>query len=148
MPIAHFHLVDGVYTAEQRRRLLTAASRCYAEVLDSPIDRVRVFIVGYPADNVATAGAVVADGAAPAPYFTALVLAGRDLEQRHRLAEVFTDLIVEILEVPRSLVRGQISEVAPTNWYIAGQPAAAVRAAETAARARPESAPEPAIAAE
>lgn len=135
MPVAHFHLVDGAYTSQQRHRLLTEASRCYAEVLDSPVDRVRTFVVRYAPEDVATAGSVIADGGAPAPYFTAIVLAGRPIEQRQRLAARFTDLIVEILGTPRSLVRGQIIEVDPANWYIAGQAAAGTRADEVAARA-------------
>jgi phenylpyruvate tautomerase PptA (4-oxalocrotonate tautomerase family) len=135
MPVAHFHLVDGAYTAEQRRTLLTEASRCYAEVLGSPIERVRVFVVRYDPGDVAAAGSVVSDGATPAPYFTAIVLAGRPAAQRQVLAARFTDLIVDILGAQRSLVRGRIVEVDPANWFIEGEPAAGVRAAEIAARA-------------
>lgn len=135
MPVAHFHLVDGAYTAGQRRRLLADASRCYAEVLDSPIERVRAFVVRYGPDDAATAGTVIADGGTPAPYFTAIVLTGRPIEQRQELAARFTDLIVEILGAQRDLVRGQIVEVDPVNWSIAGNPAAAARADEVAARA-------------
>lgn len=120
MPVAHFHLVDTSYTTEQRRRLLTEATRCYAEVLDSSLERVRTFVVGYAPEHVATAGAVVADGGIPAPYFTAIVLADRPAAQRQELLARFTDLIVEILEAPRSVVRGQIIEVDPANWGIAG----------------------------
>ncbi|MEZ7240866.1 tautomerase family protein [Rhodococcus sp. GXMU-t2271] len=135
MPVAHFHLVDGAYTAGQRRRLLADASRCYAEVLESPIERVRAFVVRYGPDDAATAGTAIADGGTPAPYFTAIVLAGRPIEQRQELAARFTDLIVEILGAQRDLVRGQIVEVDPVNWSIAGNPAAAARADEVAARA-------------
>lgn len=135
MPIAHFHLVDGAYSTEQRRRLLTEASRCYAEVLDSPVERVRTFAVRYAPEDVATGDSLVADGGTPAPYFTAIVLAGRPVEQRQQLAARFTDLIVEILGVSRSLVRGQVVEVNPDNWYIAGTAASANRASEIAARA-------------
>ncbi|ATQ31356.1 tautomerase family protein [Rhodococcus ruber] len=135
MPVAHFHLVDGAYTAGQRRRLLADASRCYAEVLDSPIERVRAFVVRYDPDDVATSGTVIADGGTPAPYFTAIVLAGRPIAQRQELAARFTDLIVEILGAPRESVRGRIVEADPVNWFIAGDPAAAARADEVAARA-------------
>ncbi|QYB02023.1 tautomerase family protein [Rhodococcus sp. USK10] len=135
MPVAHFHLVDGAYTAEQRHTLLTEASRCYSEVLDSPIDRVRAFIVCYAPDDVAVAGTVVADGAPPAPYFTAIVLAGRPAEQRLELASRLTDVVVDVLDTPRSLVRGQVVEVDPANWAIAGTAAAAIRADEIASRA-------------
>ena len=136
MPVAHFHLVDGAYTAEQHRELLTAASRCYSEVLDSPIERVRAFIVRYHPDDAAVAGTAVGAGAPPAPYFTAIVLAGRPGRQRQELAARLTDLIVDILGAQRALVRGQIVEVDPANWAIAGNPAATTRAGEITARTR------------
>ncbi|QTJ68310.1 tautomerase family protein [Rhodococcus sp. ZPP] len=136
MPVAHFHLVDGAYTAEQHRELLTAASRCYSEVLGSPIERVRVFIIRYHPDDVAVAGNTVTDGAPAAPYFTAIVLADRPARQRQELAARFTDLIVEVLGAQRSLVRGQIVEIAPENWTIAGTAAATTRADEIADRAQ------------
>lgn len=135
MPVAHFHLVDGAYTADQHRELLTAASHCYAEVLDSPLERVRTFIVRYEPGDVAGAGVTVADAAPPAPYFTAIVLAGRPATQRQELAARFTDLIVDLLGAQRSLVRGQIVEVDPANWAIAGTAAATTRASEIAGRA-------------
>ncbi|GCE44854.1 hypothetical protein Rhow_000480 [Rhodococcus wratislaviensis] len=135
MPVAHFHLVDGAYTPEQHRELLTAASRCYSEVLGSPLERIRAFIVRYHPDDVAVAGTVVGAGAPPALYFTAIVLAGRPATQRQELAARFTDLIVDLLGAQRSLVRGQIVEVDPANWAIAGTAAATTRASEIAGRA-------------
>ena len=48
----------------------------------------------------------------PAPYFTAIVLEGRPVEQRHRLLAEVTDLIVEVLDATRSRVRGRIIQAA------------------------------------
>ncbi|MEV8195381.1 tautomerase family protein [Rhodococcus pyridinivorans] len=135
MPVAHFHLVDGVYTSDQHRRLLIEASRAYAEVLGAPMDRVRMFIVRYSPEDVATAGTIVSDGGVAAPYFTAVVLAGRPVEQRQELAARFTNLIVEILGSTKEPVRGRIIEVDPENWSIAGTSAATLRADEIATRA-------------
>ena len=92
-------------------------------------------MVRYHPDDVAVAGTVVGAGAPPSPYFTAIVLAGRPALQRQELAERFTDLIVDILGAQRSLVRGQVIEVDPANWVIAGNPADTLRAGEIAARA-------------
>jgi phenylpyruvate tautomerase PptA (4-oxalocrotonate tautomerase family) len=133
MPVAHFHLVEGSFTADQGRRLLTEASRCYAQVLESPIERVRAFIVRYGPMDVATSGAFYASSA---PYFTAVVLAGRHVAQRHELAARLTDVVVDVLEVDRRGVRGRIVEVLPENWFIAGVPAAAARSEEISARAQ------------
>ncbi|MEU7812569.1 tautomerase family protein [Pseudonocardia sp. NPDC049154] len=135
MPVAHFHIVRRGVDPAQRRRLLVEASRVYAEVLDSPIERVRVFVVEYDPESAAVGGEVVAEGAPAAPYFTAIVLAGRPATQRQELLARLTDLVVDVLGAERRLVRGRIVEVAPENWAIGGVAAASVRADEIAARA-------------
>lgn len=136
MPVAHFHLVNGAYPDAAVEDLLVRASIHYAEILESPIDRVRAFAVRYAPAAVAVAGRLVSEGAPPAPYFTAIVLAGRPVAEREALARRFTDLIVQCLDVDRALVRGQIIEVSPENWSIAGDLAIVARAAEVDARAR------------
>lgn len=135
MPIVHFHLVQGAYPADRVGALLRRASRRYAEILDSPLERVRAFAVTYPPGQVAVAGELVAHGAPPAPYFEFLVLAGRPAAQRHALLAAFTDLIVEELGVDRGLVRGKVVQLDPDDWAIGGVPAGAARASEIAARA-------------
>ncbi len=135
MPIAHFHLPSGYATPDQERRLLLDASAAYSRVLESPIERVRAFVVHYDPASIAVAGRIVADGGAVAPYFTAIVLAGRPAAQRHELLRAFTDLIVDVLDVDRGQVRGQIIEVAPENWGIGGVPASGMRSGEIAERA-------------
>ncbi|BBY61917.1 tautomerase family protein [Mycolicibacterium helvum] len=134
MPVAHFHLIDGAFTDAQRHRLLTEASRCYAEILASPLDRTRVFIVGYKPADVAVGGLIDPETSNTAPYFTAIVLAGRSVEQRQQLAARFTDLLETIMGVPRAAIRGRIIEVEPENWSIGGRSAAEQRAEEIAAR--------------
>ncbi|GAA2892544.1 hypothetical protein GCM10010472_58840 [Pseudonocardia halophobica] len=135
MPVAHFHVVRAGVDPARRRRLLVEASRIYAEVLDSPIERVRVFVVEYDAEAAAVGGEIVAEGAPAAPYFTAIVLAGRPAAQREELLARLTDLVVDVLGVERRRVRGRIVEVAPENWAIGGVAAASARADEIAARA-------------
>ena len=88
----------------------------------------------------------------PAPYFTAIVLEGRPVEQRHRLLAELTDLLVDVLGATRSRVRGRIIQVPPDDWAIGGVPASGraagrdrrttemtgrERGAATPARARP-----------
>lgn len=65
MPVAHFHLPASTFTAGQERDLLVRASATYSRVLDSPIERVRAFLVHYPASSIAVAG--VLDSVSPAP---------------------------------------------------------------------------------
>ena len=136
MPIATFHLAEGQYDDDAVGRLLVAASRLYAQVLDSPMDRVRTFASLYRPQHCAVAGELVASGASAAPFFEFIVLAGRPVEQRHALLQGFTDLVVEHLDVPRDLIRGRAIEVAPDDWGIAGEPASLRRRTEIEARAR------------
>lgn len=135
MPVAHVHLPADTFDDQRCRRMLLDLSEVYARILDSPIERVRVFLEFHPPSAVAVGGRIVAEGGPPAPFFTAIVLAGRPESQRRDLLRAFTDTLVDCLGVDRSLVRGRIIEVAPANWGIAGDTAAETRAAEIAARA-------------
>ncbi|MCF8478842.1 MAG: tautomerase family protein [Rhodospirillum sp.] len=128
MPIVHFHLVEGAASPDQERCLLEEASRLYADVLSSPMDRVRVLIQTYPPSRVALAGKVQAMGDKGAPYFEFLVLEGRSLDQRQALLAGFTDLLVHLLGVDRGLIRGHCRRVQPEEWAIGGVPAALARA--------------------
>ena len=135
MPVLHIHLARGQHPAAQVGELLLACSRRFAEVLKSPLDRIRVFACEYDPALVCLGGRLVSDGAPPAPYFSFVVLQGRSLEDRQRLLAGFTDLIVEHLGVDRGRVRGSVQTVAPDDWAIGGQPASLLRQAEISARA-------------
>lgn len=132
MPIAHLHIIDP--TPQQKRDLLRRASEAYAEVFESPLERVRVFIHAYPADCAAVGGVPVSDGAPAAPFFSLLAMGGRPIDQQQRAVKAFTDLLEDVLGIDRSLIRGMVTEANPDTWGIAGEPASAVRAAELAAR--------------
>jgi phenylpyruvate tautomerase PptA (4-oxalocrotonate tautomerase family) len=137
VPILEVHVVEGDHTPAEHARLLELLSRRYAEVLESPLERVRAYVTVHAREHWATAGATaVAPDSEPAPYFTAIVLEGRPVEQRHRLLAEFTDLIVEVLGVTRSRVRGRIVQVPPDDWAIGGVPSSAARREEIAARRR------------
>lgn len=135
MPILHYHLAEGHYSQAQHEKLLLDSARFFAEVLCCPVDRTRVYIQLYRPELTAVGGVLVSGSHARAPYFSFVVLEGRSLEDRQRLLAGFTDLVVEILQVERSLVRGGIVLVHPENWAIGGVPAAQARQAEVAARA-------------
>ncbi len=134
MPIVRLHFAHGRYRDEQVRRLLVAVSHAYADVLDAPLDRVRAFAHSHPAEFCVVAGQPVSEGADDAPFFEAIVLAGRRVEHRLELLSRFTDLVVEHLAVDRGLVRGRVIETEPENWAIGGAPASDVRRTEIDAR--------------
>lgn len=131
MPILEVHLVEGTHGPAQHAELLAAMSARYAEVLDSPLARVRAYLTLHRPEHWATAGVPGVE----APYFTAIVLEGRPVEQRQRLLGAFTDILVDVLGVERGLVRGRIIQVHPDDWAIGGVPASAMRRGEIAARA-------------
>lgn len=132
MPVLEIHLVEGDHDPDDVTRLLHEASRRYAEVLGSPLERIRAFATPHARGDVVVGGEA---GGAPAPYFTAVVLEGRPVEQRHRLLADLTEVIVEHLGVERSRVRGRIVQVPPDDWAIGGVPASGARRDEIAARA-------------
>lgn len=138
MPILEYHLAEDCYSDEQLRELLESSSQLYAKVLACPIDRVRVFISFYKKQYVAVAGKLMTEGGVEAPYFHFLVLEGRPLDSCHDLLTGFTDLVVDILNVERSWVRGGCWSIPPQYWAIGGQPASLMRAAEIKARAEAE----------
>lgn len=131
MPVLEIHLVEGDHSPDAVTRLLREASRRYADVLSSPLERIRAFVTTHPREHWAVGGET---GDEPAPYFTAVVLEGRTTEQRHRLLAELTDLVVEVLGAARARVRGRIIQVPPDDWAIGGVPASGARRDEIAAR--------------
>lgn len=134
MPILEYRLTEGRHTDQQVAELLLASARLYAEVLKSPIERVRVVAHMHKPQHAVVAGQLVSEGGPPAPYFHFLVLEGRPVEECQRLISGFTDLVVGTLGVDRSLVRGGCWPIPPQYWGIAGTPASVMRAQEIAAR--------------
>lgn len=134
MPILDIHLVRGQHPAPAVENLLLRCSMVFAAGLRCPIDRVRVFATEHEPRFMCVGGKMVSDSNAMAPYFSFIVLEGRSLADRQSLLAAFTDLIVDILGVERSLVRGGIIPVAPEDWSIGGVPASQLRQAEIEAR--------------
>ncbi len=135
MPILEYHLTDGQYTDAQCEKLLVESSKLYAQILRSPMDRVRVVIHQHRPSMVAVAGVPMDKGGKSAPFFFFLALLGRPVEERHALLIGFTDLVVDILGAERSAVRGGCWTIPPEDWCIGGTPASVLRAAEVKARA-------------
>jgi len=134
MPILTVNLQRDAYTRDQLDRLLVDASELYARVLESPLERVRVFLNLIDPGALAVGGRIVAGSASRAPFFEAIVMEGRPSEQKRRLMQEVTDLLEGVLEVERSLIRGVCWSVPPEDWCIAGTPASEKRAEEIAAR--------------
>lgn len=130
MPILNIHLVQDRFDAATVQTLLLRCSEAFAAGLRCPVERVRVFVTEHRPDLYCVGGKFVSDGAVAAPYFSFMVLEGRSLEDRQNLLRIFTDIIVEMLDVPRESVRGGVVPVSPENWSVAGVPASVLRQSE------------------
>ncbi|MBI5090557.1 MAG: tautomerase family protein [Actinobacteria bacterium] len=136
MPYLRIEMVEGV-SAETRRELLRRTAEVFAEITESPLERIRTLIVELPADAFAVGGVPVADSGVQAPFITIDVLAGRPPEQHQALIERISPLVAEIVGCPLDRVRTLVVEVPPQLWGIAGVPAASARRAEIDARRTP-----------
>ncbi len=139
MPVAQLYLVTSAYAPETITALLAEASAFYAAALYPemevpPVERVRLFITDMAPDQMAIGGVQVSHGGTPAPYFSCIAMKGRSADTLNTMMAGFTDLIIKHLGCDAALVRGRLIEIEPEHWYISGQPASQLRAAEVAAR--------------
>ncbi len=134
MPIVNFHLIENTNQPEHEKVLLEQAAKLYAEILKSPVERVRAYITYHTDTQFYVGGDLFCNNQKNAPYFEFIVLEGRPLEERQRLLLGFTELLVDILGVDRKLVRGQCRRVDPEDWAIGGVPASNMRKDEIDAR--------------
>ncbi|MDE2618932.1 MAG: tautomerase family protein [Sphingomonadales bacterium] len=148
MPIVQFHLVTEAYPAEAISALLVEASHAFAAALYPdmavvPVERVRALVHAVAPGHAAVGGRMVSAGATPAPFFTCLTIAGRPRSQLDAMIRTLTDLVVEHLGCERALVRGMVIPIDSADWYIAGEPASAVRGTELARRSTSGAASDP-----
>ena len=134
MPILEYRLSAGKHSDDQIGELLLASAKLYADVLKSPVDRVRVVAHMHQPQHAVVGDRLVSDGAPSAPFFHFIVLEGRPIDECQALIQGFTDLVVKILGVERTWVRGGCWPLPPQYWGIGGIPADALRAQEVAAR--------------
>jgi len=134
VPVMNIHLVEGRFDDIQLARLQRECAVHYGAVLNSPMERIRVFVTEHRPEAFFVEGALASDGADDAPYFEYVVLAGRPQSEIEALMTGFTDIVERELEVERARIRGLCRAVAPEHWGIGGTMAAALRAAEIAAR--------------
>lgn len=135
MPVVNFHLIEGMTTQDQNEKLLREAAILYSDVLKSPMERIRAFITTHKPEQFLVAGELVSSNNLLTPYFDFIVLEGRPIEERHRLLEGFTDLLVEVLDVKKESIRGSCRRILPEDWAIGGVPASELRKKEIESRA-------------
>jgi 4-oxalocrotonate tautomerase family enzyme len=122
VPFLRVDLADPV-DPERKRKLLVRTAELFAEVVGSPLERVRTQVVELPADGVAVGGVPVAESGQQAPFIWIELLAGRPADRHEALIERQTALVASILGIPPDHVRVRITEVPPRLWGSAGRPA-------------------------
>jgi 4-oxalocrotonate tautomerase len=136
MPFLRVDLAAPV-DPELKSKLLRLTAELFAEITESPIDRIRTQVHELPADSFAVGGVAVAESGVQAPFITLDVLEGRPLEQHTALIERISGLVAELVGVPLDRVRLRINVVPASSWGIAGVPASELRKAEIDARRPP-----------
>jgi 4-oxalocrotonate tautomerase family enzyme len=129
--------VAGSVSSVVRHRLLTETAALFAEITESPLDRVRSQVHELPGDSFAVGGVSIADSGEQAPFVSVDLLQGRPIEQHTAIIERMSALVAEIMNVPIERTRLRINEVAPHDWGIGGVPASELRRREIEGRAAP-----------
>ena len=129
MPFLRVDLAAPVDPA-LRRELLRRTAELFAEITESPVDRIRTQVHELPADSYAVGGVAIAESGIQAPFITLDVLAGRPAGQRMALVVRMSALVAEMVGVEPDRVRLRINEVDPLHWGIGGVPASRARLTE------------------
>lgn len=127
--------VTGPLDPAVRRDLLARTAELFAEITESPIERIRTEVLELSADSFAVGGVPISESGELAPFVAVEVLAGRPLAQHTALIERMSPLVAEIVGARLDRTRLRITEIQPEDWGIAGVPAAAARRDEIEARA-------------
>ena len=133
MPFLRIDLAAPV-DAGVKSELLRRTAELFAEITESPIDRIRTQVHELPPDSFAVGGVQIAESGVQAPFITLDLLEGRPLEQHTALIERMSALVADLVRVPIDRVRLRINVVPATSWGIAGVPASELRKAEIDAR--------------
>lgn len=135
MPITVLYLPCDDYSDEQIAEVANAVCLAKANVLESPIDRIRVFVNDMPMRHVSIGGQMANIDRKVAPFYETYLLEGRPASQQAAVLAAIADLLAAHLSVDISNIRGLCHMVPPSRWAIGGVPAASIRAGEIAQRA-------------
>jgi 4-oxalocrotonate tautomerase len=124
MPVIKMHVPDGLLAPQAEAALVEAVLHRFAELQESPVERIRAFLTVHPPTRYATGGQA---GRSPGPFFEFVVMEGRPVEQRQALLTAFAQLLADATGVPVTQVRGMCQVVSPENWVIGDQPATLAR---------------------
>ena len=119
-----------------KRELLERTAALFAEITESPIERIRTQVHELSADSFAVGGVPISESGVQAPFITLDLLEGRPPEQHRALIERMSALVGGLAGVEPERVRLRINEVDPSCWGIGGVQASMLRQREIEARQR------------
>ena len=126
--------LTGPIAPELKATMLRRTAELFAEITESPVDRIRTQIHELPPDSFAVGGVSIAASGEQAPFVTLDLLEGRPLEQHAALVARMSALVAELVGVPIERVRLRINEVKTTGWGIGGVQASEMRRVEIESR--------------
>lgn len=140
MPVANIHVLAG-HPRPVLKQLVREASATLARVIESPIDRLQVWITevdpelyaiaGEPADEVLVSSP---RAEVEIPLIRMTLMEGRPVEMLYRVMTEMSTVTARVLGGDPKRIRVQIDHVTPDRWAIGGVPASVARAGELAAR--------------
>jgi len=134
MPITVVNIQCDRYQDSDIENFVNAVCAFKAQVLESPIDRIRVIVNDCPAKYISVGGVLASKSDVGAPFYESFLLEGRPTSQQQAVLAGIADLLAEHLGENKNVIRGIIRMVPPEHWGIAGKPAAGVRSDEIEAR--------------
>lgn len=142
MPVAHINILQG-HPRAVLRTVIAEVSDVMSTVLGAPKDRLEVWITEVDPELWGIAGKTAAEvlettprAQVEMPFVQMALMEGRPKEQHHAIIAAITEILYRNLGTEKSRIRVHIVPVQPDGWGIGGTPAAVLRAAEIAARAK------------
>ncbi len=114
--------------------LLRRTAELFAEITESPIDRIRTQVHELPADSFAVGGVPIAESGVQAPFITLDLLEGRPIEQHTALIERMSSAGGRTRRRPARSCPAADQRSQATGWGIGGVPASELRQQEIASR--------------
>lgn len=140
MPVAQINVLAG-HPRAVLQQLLREVSRTYAEVLESPVERLQIWINEIDPGLYAVNGEPAEDALATGdrseieiPLARLVMMSNRPQSQVEAAIARVTEVISRVLGTDPERVRVEVMAVAPERWGIGGVPASVKRQAELAAR--------------
>lgn len=130
MPNLNIYLVAG-YSDEQKSRLLARMTDAVVDSLDAPKSAVRIFLIELDEKHISVGGVTLSllrEQQAPrvvhgGPTIQAMLIAGRNEQQKSALIAALSAAVSEILGIPFDTIRIIVADIPNIDFGMNGVPA-------------------------